>query len=139
MKKKGGPALSAPSDEDEDFPQDGSDIPKTKEMMKMPEDKKPVYVAVETGFTERQARHAKDQVIEVEMSPERAANLLKAGYIKLKEDKKEEPKAEEKAIAGPETDRAMKSEDSEKKGAEGKGADLLKGKDKKDKKKDKKK
>ena len=83
-----GSVSPVPSTDEEDFPSDGSDIPKTKEMMKMEEEKKPVYVAVETGFTERQARHAKDQVIEVPMTPERAANLLKAGYIKLKEDKK---------------------------------------------------
>ena len=135
-KSKGGSASPVPSDDKEDFPSDGSDIPKTKEMMKVPEEKKIVYLAAYTGFTERGARHAKDEELKMPITEERAKNLINAGAIKIKGEK-EEPKPEEKAVEGAPIDRSMKSGDTEKKeSAEGKGADLLKGKkSKKEKKK----
>ena len=140
------PSLEEKDEDDDDF---AYDVPESKKGGKQVSDEnKKVYVSVIDNLVERGARHMKGQILKVPVDEARANTLITHSFIARREDyqdvitdttgqglsRESLTKAEEK----PEHDRAMKPGDVEKKdekGAEGKGADLLKGKeDKKDKK-----
>lgn len=86
------------------------------------------YVAVIDGLVEKGVVHAKGKVIMVEMSEERAANLIRAGYIE--EILPEAPKVEKKEIEAPQR-KVIGKEDAQTKDATGMAAALKnKGKNK---------
>jgi hypothetical protein len=84
------------------------------------------YIVSIDGFTEKGARHMKGDELKIAIDEDRAQALIKAGYI----TEKTEDKPVEKVIEAPQQ-KIITGEDTEKKGATGKGLDLLKGKKKK--------
>jgi len=121
--KNEGPEPNGPSFKMKKFqkqPAEAEDekMPAPEEENKMSQRK--LIVAID-GFTEKQARHMKGDVLKIEIDEERAAALIKAGYIYEEEIAK---KVEEKAIEAP-IQKIVTGEDTENKGVTGKGAGLL--------------
>lgn len=92
------------------------------------------YKVMIDNLVEKGVPHAKGRMLQVEISEERATNLIRAGYIEevgAEEQKPEVKEPEKKNIEAPEN-KMITGEDTEKKTATGKGAGLLnKKKDKK--------
>jgi hypothetical protein len=117
-KKDEGPAQPGLSFENDEDPEEKKESQGEK-MVK--------YKSLIDNLVEKGARHLKGEELKVSIDAERAAALINAGYIEEVVEVKEEVKPETKNIEAP-IKKVITADDTDKKGATGKGASLLKNK-----------